>query len=680
MSVYLDCGGPVNPPPENKDPERPKIDTSSTPSNDASSSTSSDETRWRRKADFGLHLIKAKMLVERLDRTSDIANFLEDQDSSFPTSNHSTASLDSFFCNETSGVYKDTSHEFTDCVADWGFLEFAPLPATLDPQYLDPYHNFTIMVDLTLREDCIPIENSLRYQESCAAWNSKKKTGRVGLLSAHGLGYLNATLHCLFAIGALRTAVYHIPKEVLAVPDDRACSATHALRTVFASMECAKRPRKLLDIPRAMGWQYGAHDTPFDVLDIKVCLFRTVVAEMGPAAIETTTKLARLFEGRLENTVECLNVNCRSVTNETFCDLWLNVRGCADIYESLNDYMAVEVLSGENKYRADGFEQLQEATKRTTIIKLPSILQFFLRRWRYDFSRANVMKINDRFAYDSEIDLNYLVPDSDGSDIFVLHAVIAFEDDLETSSGSYYAYVCSGLGEAPEDGDMNEDKDEDKDEAKDGAKDEAKDEAKGEDKGEDRDEQNGEDEAARAPKWLKFDGAKVTPSCQRDVTEGNFGVGGERDCNAYMLQYVRKSEISELIYADPLSPEGSIASVGSDDSSVPNQTNGQSGESNVDGGGNVEASEVSSEDSSHHEENVNDAPNDELQDSLPAGEDAESSVQSIPEESIVTSPNEEQEGDNGSGDDDDDTGNDAGGGVPMTVAVGSESGYLEDVQ
>jgi hypothetical protein len=61
----------------------------------------------------------------------------------------------------------------------------------------------------------------------------------------------------------------------------------------------------------------------------------------------------------------------------------LDVKGCADIYESLRRYTAKELLEGENQYDAGDFGK-RNAEKGVIFTKLPPVLTVHLKR--FDFS------------------------------------------------------------------------------------------------------------------------------------------------------------------------------------------------------------------------------------------------------------------------------------------------------
>lgn len=65
------------------------------------------------------------------------------------------------------------------------------------------------------------------------------------------------------------------------------------------------------------------------------------------------------------NYVECLHVDFKSVREEKFYDLQLNIKNSENIYKSLEKYTEIEILKGENLYDAGKFGK-QEAKKGTS--------------------------------------------------------------------------------------------------------------------------------------------------------------------------------------------------------------------------------------------------------------------------------------------------------------------------
>lgn len=181
------------------------------------------------------------------------------------------------------------------------------------------------------------------------------------------------------------------------------------------------------------------------------------------------------------------------------------------MYESFQDYVAVEMLDGENKYMAEGFG-LQDAKKGIIFESFPPVLHLQLKRFEYDIQRDAMVKINDRHEFPFEIDLDeFLDPGADRSHpwLYKLHGVLVHSGDLH--GGHYFALI----------------------------------------------------KPDNETRWLKFDDDRVTPATDKEVLEENYGgeaLNGmppslqrnqvramKRFTNAYMLVYVRESAVKEVL-------------------------------------------------------------------------------------------------------------------------------------
>lgn len=508
MSVYLDCGGPISPA-EKKD-NKEDVQESDDDDDKKSVTSTADCNSWSRFASFSLHLMKSKMLNDKLDGSVQAAKVAGLEEDSPPLiMSQSTESFDSLFNEEMCGVCKDSSHSFTERVSDWGFLEFVSLSSLEEGPYADADGNITVMVAISFQDDVSGVRMCDEYEDWLKEWNSKEKTGYVGLSNFGATGYLNATLQMLYCVGAVRTEVYRLPVSSALSEDGSKCMfRCRALKALFGDLERATRAASTKPLAEAFGWDLDAI-VPRDAHELKLNLFDGINKGLTKIDCSEPKDFSALFQGKLENRIDCVDVDYQSVTEEAFFDLWLNVSGCQDIYESFEKYCEVEVMEGDNKYRLEGFNQLQVARKCVKFMTLPSVLQLFLRRSRYDFSRSITVKVNDRYEFAKEIDLNRFVENSDGSDVFVLHSVMVFADKLENTGGYYYSFVRADL------------------------------------------ETERNRPLGESSRWLRFEDSSVTFSDDEAALQDNFGIGGEKDSNGYMLQYLRKSELPELLAAEP---------------------------------------------------------------------------------------------------------------------------------
>lgn len=128
---------------------------------------------------------------------------------------------------------------------------------------------------------------------------------------------------------------------------------------------------------------------------------------LGEGALQD--QLKRLFCGKMESYIKCVNVDYESRRGEEFWDLQLNVKGFKNLRESFEDLVAVEMMDGDNQYRAEGYG-LQDARKGVAFLTFPPVLHMQLKRFEYDFNRDAIVKVPFFLSvinFRSTIDMNF---------------------------------------------------------------------------------------------------------------------------------------------------------------------------------------------------------------------------------------------------------------------------------
>jgi ubiquitin carboxyl-terminal hydrolase 7 len=226
---------------------------------------------------------------------------------------------------------------------------------------------------------------------------------------------------------------------------------------------------------------------------------------------EAETLLPRLFSGKLQTYISCINVDYASRRTEDFWDIQLNVAGNKDVIASFKEYIDVEIMDGENQYFAGEEHKLQDAKKGVIFETFPDVLNLQLKRFTYDMEKDAMTKLNDRYEFPESFDAApYLHESADKSEpwIYKLHSVLVHSGDL--NAGHYYAFIRP---------------------TKDG--------------------------------WFyRYDDDKVTKATLREVLEENFGgeyipptvpgitqkvVPMVRVNSAYMLVYIRETRVDQVL-------------------------------------------------------------------------------------------------------------------------------------
>lgn len=397
-------------------------------------------------------------------------------------------------------IRKDTQHQFNGRESDWGFTSFMPLGELYDPGrgYL-------------VNDTCI-VEADVAVRRVIDYWShdSKKETGYVGLKNQGATCYMNSLLQTLYHIPYFRKAVYHMPTTENDMPSG---SIPLALQSLFYKLQYSDTSVATKELTKSFGWDTYDSFMQHDVQELNRVLSEKLEDKMKGTVVEGT--IQQLFEGHHMNYIECINVDYKSTRKESFYDLQLDVKGCRDVYASFDKYVEVERLEGDNKYHAEQ-HGLQDARKGVLFIDFPPVLQLQLKRFEYDFMRDTMVKINDRYEFPLQLDLDredgkYLSPEADRSvrNLYTLHSVLVHSGGVH--GGHYYAYIRPTLSD----------------------------------------------------QWFKFDDERVTKEDVKRALEEQYG--GEEELpqanpgfnnspfkftkysNAYMLVYIRESDKEKII-------------------------------------------------------------------------------------------------------------------------------------
>lgn len=415
--------------------------------------------------------------------------------------------------NYRSSVYKGDSWNFSKDGIDRGWHEMVRTSElSQETGWLGPGDTLCFRACCCVRQaDSIQVSSD---------YNCRKETGFVGLMNHGATCYMNGLLQSLFHSGEFRHIVYSIDTEkeddanMEKGEDEGDISLIQALQNVFYKLQTAETAVNCKELMKSFGWDTTDAFTQHDAQELNRILCDRLEENMKGTKMDGSIK--RLFEGEMENYIECLDVDYTSKRTETFYDIQLNIKSekghdLQTIEESLREFTADEMLDGDNLYEAEGFGK-QRAKKGIRFVKFPRVLNLQLKRFHFDMERMDMVKLNSRFEFPRRLDLSEFVH---GAGHYLLHSVVVHSGDV--NSGHYYAYIRPSLDD----------------------------------------------------QWVKFDDDNVTPCSEYAAVEDNFG-GSDlntsnyferfpselrhfqwptraRIHNAYMLVYIREDCAEEVL-------------------------------------------------------------------------------------------------------------------------------------
>lgn len=141
---------------------------------------------------------------------------------------------------------------------------------------------------------------------------------------------------------------------------------------------------------------------------------------------------------------------------EAYLTIPLDVKGKASLQEALDLYIKEDILEGDNKYHCEKYDRKIRVMKRCCIKTLPNTLCVTLKRFDFDFSSMQKVKINDLFEFPLTVNLkpwtkcglkdqippeaNYEPPELDES-YYEYELVGVLVHSGTADGGHYYSYI-----------------------------------------------------------------------------------------------------------------------------------------------------------------------------------------------------------------------------------------------
>lgn len=116
-----------------------------------------------------------------------------------------------------------------------------------------------------------------------------------------------------------------------------------------------------------------------------------------------------VFRGTLSHVTRCSKCGQESAASKQvvdFYELELNVKGLTSLEESLDDYLSVEQLIGDNQFLCESCNTRVDATHCSKLRSLPPVLNFQLKRFVFDAKTSTKKKVTSKFSFPQTLDMS----------------------------------------------------------------------------------------------------------------------------------------------------------------------------------------------------------------------------------------------------------------------------------
>lgn len=162
-------------------------------------------------------------------------------------------------------------------------------------------------------------EFSIRKNFSNLLNRERQELGYIGIVNEAMTCYMNSMLQTLNIFGGFKRAIFQIPTQT----EDNS-SVALSLQRLFYDLIIGSSPASTNQLIKSFGWSKNDTMIQHDVQEFNLLLGEIMKKKLKGTPGEET--FSNLFEGKLINYIECVNVDYKSEKEEKFSDLQLTVK------------------------------------------------------------------------------------------------------------------------------------------------------------------------------------------------------------------------------------------------------------------------------------------------------------------------------------------------------------------
>ncbi|KAJ1379095.1 Ubiquitin-specific peptidase 48, partial [Sesbania bispinosa] len=260
----------------------------------------------------------------------------------------------------------------------------------------------------------------------------------AGLTNLGATCYANSILQCLYMNKSFREGIFSVEPDVL-----QQQPVLDQLARLFVQLHVSNKA--FIDsspFVETLELDNGVQQDSHEFLTLLLSLLERCLSHSKISKARTIVQ--DLFRGSVSHVTTCSQCGRDSEASskmEDFYELELNVKGLKSLDESLDDYLSIEELHGDNQYFCDSCKTRVDATRSIKLRTLPEVLNFQLKRYVFLPKTTTKKKITSSFSFPAELVMHHRLSEPSQFDLIYDLSAVLIHKGTAANSGHYIAHI-----------------------------------------------------------------------------------------------------------------------------------------------------------------------------------------------------------------------------------------------